>query len=426
MEIEFWPIDRPVPYAKNPRKIPQSAIDKVAASIKEFGWRQPVVVDAAGVIVVGHTRLLAARGLGLSEVPVHVAADLTEAQCRAYRIADNRVGEEARWDDKLLKLEVSELGVLAELTGLDPKEMGRLGLAEDAAQDPIPAPPASPVARLGQIWQLGKHRLMCGDSTRPEYVSRLMGDERAILFATDPPYAVNYSGGSHPATRANRAKANRDKDWSKVYHEAGRTTFDNEDGGGDCGRSFYLAFYKVAIERAIAPHAAWYTWHASSRQAMLEAVWNEVGAFNHQQVIWFKSRPVLTYSVYMWAHEPCLFGWIKGQKPLVDHKYGNPGTVWQVPNAEVESSEHPTSKPNRLFAIPMELHTRPGDLCFEPFSGSGSQLIAAEQLGRRCYAIELEPRFVDVAVARWETLTGQKAELVDSIDLGPEGAEETG
>ena len=387
MEIELWSIDRPVPSSKNPRKIPQSAIDKVAASIKEFGWRQSIVVNAEGVIVVGHTRLLAARKLGLLEAPVHVAADLTEAQCRAYRIADNRVGEEARWDDELLK-------------------------------DAIPALPASQVARLGQIWQLGKHRLLCGDSTRPEHVSRLMGDERAVLFATDPPYAVGYSGGSHPATRANRAKANRDKDWSKVYHEAGRTTFDNEDGGGDGGRSFYLAFYRVAIERAVAPNAAWYTWHASSRQAMVEEVWNEVGAFNHQQVIWFKSRPVLTYSVYVWAHEPCLFGWVKGQKPLVDRKYGNPGTVWQVPNAEVESGDHPTSKPNKLFAIPMELHTRPDDLCYEPFSGSGSRLVAAEQLGRRCYAVELEPRFVDVAISRWERLTGKKAEVI-----ADEGAE---
>ena len=412
MEIELWSIDRPVPYAKDPRKIPQSAIDKVAASIKEFGWRQSIVVDAEGVIVVGHTRLLAARKLGLLEVPVHVAADLTESQCRAYRIADNRAGEEARWDDELLKLELGDLGELAGLTAFDPKEIKRLGLAEDAVQDAIPAPPAGPVARLGQIWQLGKHRLMCGDSTGPECVSKLMGTERGVLFSTDPPYAVGYAGGSHPATRANRAKANRDKDWSKVYHEAGRTTFDNEDGGGDGGRSFYLAFYKVAIEHAIAPNAAFYCWHASARQAMLESVWNEVGAFNHQQIVWFKSRPVLTYSVYMWSHEPCLFGWIKGQKPAVDHKYGNPGTVWQVPNAEIESSEHPTSKPNRLFAIPMELHTGPGDLCYEPFSGSGSQLIAAEQLGRRCYAIELEPRFVDVAISRWERLTGQRAEVI--------------
>jgi len=212
MDIEIWPIDRPIPYSKNPRKIPQSAIDKVAASIKEFGWRQSIVVDAEGVIVVGHTRLLAARKLGLLDVPVHVAVDLTEAQCRAYRITDNRVGEEARWDDQLLKLEISELGALAGLTAFDPKELTRLGLGEVAPQDAIPAPPASPVARLGQIWQLGKHRIMCGDSTSPEYVSRLMGDERAVLFATDPPYAVGYSGGSHPATRANRAKANRDKD----------------------------------------------------------------------------------------------------------------------------------------------------------------------------------------------------------------------
>ena len=175
MEIEFWPIDRPTPYAKNPRKIPQSAIDKVAASIKEFGWRQPIVVASDGVIVVGHSRLLAARKLGLLEVPVHVAADLTEAQCRAYRIADNRVGEEARWDDELLKLELSELGALADLTAFDPKELTRLGLGEAAPQDAIPAPPASPVARSGQLWQLGKHRILCGDSTRPECVSRLMG-----------------------------------------------------------------------------------------------------------------------------------------------------------------------------------------------------------------------------------------------------------
>ncbi|HKN13982.1 MAG TPA: DNA methyltransferase [Candidatus Binatus sp.] len=289
---------------------------------------------------------------------------------------------------------------------------GRKKLGE-VSQDAIPEPPGKPVTKLGDLWLLGKHRLLCGDSTRPESVQRLMGDERAVLFATDPPYAVNYSGGSHPATRANRGKANKDKDWSKVYREAGSTTFENESGGADEGRSFYLSFCRVAVSHAIAPNAAWYCWHASKRQAMLEAVWNEVGAFVHQQIIWFKSRPVLTYSVYMWAHEPCMFGWIKGQKPEVGRKEegGYPSTVWQVPNAEIETSEHPTSKPNRLFAIPMELHTSPNDLCYEPFSGSGSQLIAAEQLGRRCYAIELEPRFVDVAVARWEKLTGKKAEL---------------
>lgn len=284
-------------------------------------------------------------------------------------------------------------------------------------QDAIPAVPVSPVGRFGQIWRLGKHLLLCGDSTRPEHVSALMAGRRAALFATDPPYAVGYKGGSHPATKANRAKANRNKDWSGRYREAAPSADRLE--GDDEGRDFYRKFIQVAVDKAIAPDAAWYCWHASARQAMLvEEVWNEVGAFMHQQIIWSKSRPVLTYSVYMWGHEPCLFGWIKGQKPrinrLKDRDY--PSTVWQVPNAEVESNEHPTSKPNRLFSIPMLLHTEPDDVCYEPFSGSGSQLIAAEQVGRRCYAIELEPRFVDVAVARWEKLTGEKAEVVEELE----------
>jgi DNA modification methylase len=283
-------------------------------------------------------------------------------------------------------------------------------------EDLVPAPPANPVARLGQIRRLGKHRLLCGDSTRPQSVQRLMGEERARLFQTDPPYAVDYSGGSHPATRANRGKANRNKNWSSSYHEAGGAAFKNEGRGSDDGREFYLSFCRVAIERAIAPDAAWYCWHASARQAMLEGVWNEVGAFMHQQILWVKSRPVLTYSVYMWQHEPCMFGWIKGNKPEVRRgvEGGYSSTVWDVPNSEAESKDHPTCKPNRLFAIPMLLHTMPGDLCYEPFSGSGSQLMAAEQLGRRCCAIELEPRFVDVAITRWERLTGQKAELIDA------------
>jgi DNA modification methylase len=297
--------------------------------------------------------------------------------------------------------------------------LASLAPTAEAPQDSIPALPVSPVARRGQMWRLGKHRLLCGDSTSPQDVARLMGDERASLFATDPPYAIGYTGGSHPVTKRNRGKANRNKDWSGSYREAAPSP--DIENSGEAGRDFYLKFVRAAIDKAIAPNAAWYCWHASNRQAMVESVWNEVGAFMHQQIVWFKSRPVLTYSVYMWAHEPCLFGWMKGAKPLVEHNQegGYPATVWEVPNAEIESNEHPTSKPNRLFAIPMLLHTRPGDLCYEPFCGSGSQLIAAEQLGRRCYAIELEPRFVDLAISRWEMLTGQKAELID--DSGADG-----
>src|SRR5262249_36280821 len=154
--------------------------------------------------------------------------------------------------------------------------------------------------------------------------------------------------------------------------------------------------------------AAWYCWHASRRQAMLESVWEELGAFVHQQIIWFKSRPVLTYSVYMWAHEPCFFGWVKGNKPTTIKQEHYPTTVWNIPSSEVESSDHPPSKPVRIFRIPMELHTRVGDICYEPFSGSGSQLIAAETSGRRCYGLEICPEYVDVAITRWQNLTGKQ------------------
>jgi DNA modification methylase len=425
LRVELWPLERLIPYTKNPRVISPAAIEKVATSIKHFGFRQPIVVDRKGVIVVGHARRLAALQMGLKRVPVHVAKDLSERAARAYHIADNRSNEATSWDRELLAIELKDLGEAAgDLTGFDGNEIAEIfgSAPTEAPQDAIPAPPVSPVARPGQIWRLGTHRLLCGDSTRPEDVSRLMGEERAVLFATDPPYAIGYTGGTHPLTKANRANARakriKDKDWSGSYHEAGPTP-DIANSEAD-GRAFYASFIRTAIEKAITPNAAWYCWHASNRQAMVEEVWKDAGAFMHQQIIWFKSRPVLTFSVYMWAHEPCLFGWIKGKKPHIERKQegGYPGTVWQVPCTEIESSEHPTSKPNRLFAIPMQLHTRPNDLCYEPFSGSGSQLIAAEQLGRRCYAIEIEPRFVDVAITRWETLTGKKAELIDQVTKG--------
>ena len=401
-----------VPNPRNWRRHPARQAAALRSVLEEVGYADALLAralpDGRLMLIDGHLR---AETTPDQTVPVLVL-DVDEAEANKLLATLDPLAAMAETD----KLAFKDLAGFIQTDSAELRELldGTAGIAREATQDAIPALPVTPVARLGQIWQLGKHRLLCGDSTRPENVSRLMGDERAILFATDPPYAIGYAGGSHPATRANRAKANRDKDcWSKVYREAGGTAFENEDAGGDSGRSFYLAFYKVAIECAIAPNAAWYCWHASTRQAMLEGVWNEVGAFHHQQIIWFKSRPVLTYSVYMWAHEPCLFGWIKGQKPEVERKQegGYPSTVWEVPSAEIETNEHPTSKPNRLFAIPMQLHTSPNDLCYEPFSGSGSQLIAAEQLGRRCYAIELEPRFVDVAISRWEKLTGKKAEV---------------
>jgi DNA modification methylase len=266
----------------------------------------------------------------------------------------------------------------------------------------------------GQLWRIGDHRLLCGDATWAEDVTRLMAGERATLFASDPPYGVNYSGGSHPQSWGNRGAPNRDKDWSAHYLEARSADIsDNEEAGIE----LYRGFISIAINHAITRNAAWYLWHASRRHSMVERVWGEFGAFVHQQIIWMKTRAVLTYSVYLWQHEPCLFGWIKGEKPKVlraqvGETAGEfPTTVWAVPSSEIETDAHPTCKPARLFSLPMEMHTEPGDLCYEPFSGSGSQLVAAERTGRRCYAIEKSPAFVAVALERMAAL-GLKPELV--------------
>jgi DNA modification methylase len=409
--VERWPIDRLVPYARNARTHSEAQIEEVAASIREWGWTNPVLVSEDGGIIAGHCRVLAGRQLGLAEVPVMLATGWSEAQKRAYVLADNQLALNAGWNPELLRLELGELKELdfdLGLIGFDDAQLAAL-TANPGLTDPdeVPEPPAVPIAQRGEVWQLGRHRLMCGDATEADQVIALMDGKRAALFATDPPYAVGYSGGSHPATKANRGKANRNKNWID-YKEAGLGEAETNDA--KTSEEFYRAFIAVAVEHAISKQAPWYCWHASRRQAMVERVWNEFGAFVHQQIIWAKSRPVLTYSQYMWQHEPCLFGWIKGNRAKVCREAGGMlSTVWQVPNAEIESAEHPTSKPARLFTIPIEQHTVGDEICYEPFCGSGTQIIAAEQLGRRCYALEISPLFVDVSIERWQNFTGEKA-----------------
>jgi DNA modification methylase len=420
MKIEERSIDEIQPYERNPRHNDE-AVEAVAKSIKEFGWRQPIVIDQEGVIVVGHTRWKAARELGLETVPVHVA-DLTPAQAKAYRLADNKTASIAEWDYELLPLELADLQSVdydLELTGFSPDEVsemissgGTVGLTDP---DDIPEPPEEPITQAGDLWVMGDHRLLCGDSTNADDVRRLMDGQRAILFATDPPYLVDYDGTNHPHKWGERDK---NKDWSDTYG----ITWDEAAANPE----LYDRFIEVAVAEAIEPNAAWYCWHASRRQALLEQAWEKHGAFVHQQIIWAKDRPILTRSWYMWQHEPCFFGWVRPNKPprtADDH----PHSVWTIPTIPAgQTTDHPTSKPVELFAIPMRQHTRAGDLCYEPFAGSGSQIIAAEQSGRRCCAMEISPLYCDVTVKRWEQFTARKADRIAAEEKAPASAEAGG
>lgn len=227
-----------------------------------------------------------------------------------------------------------------------------------------------------------------------------MNGKQAALFATDPPYLVDYDGTNHPQSFS----SGRNKDWSATYG----TTWDDADGNSDLYDRFI-----AAARPHLRENAPWYCWHASRRQAKLEAVWAKAGAFVHCQIIWAKNRPVLTRTWYMWQHEPCLMGWIKNKKPPRMEDAEKRSTVWEfdtLANTE-DRPDHPTPKPVELFAIPIEQHTNVGEICYEPFSGSGTQIIAAEQLRRRCFAMDIQPLYIDVAIRRWEALTGRSALL---------------
>ena len=411
LRVEQVAVSELTPYARNARTHSEEQVRQIAASIKEFGFCNPVLVDADGTVIAGHGRLLAAEHLGMTEVPVIQLGHLSREQAQALRLADNQLALNAGWDEELLNEALAALHEIdADLTAL-------IGFSEDVLdralgraldEDATPDLPENPVSRTGDLWRLGEHRLLCGDCTSAGDVQRLMGDERAILFATDPPYLVDYDGTNHP--RGN-------KDWSGSYGN----TWDDARAHPD----LYDGFIRAAIDHAIKPNAAWYCWHASPRQAMVEDVWAQHKAFVHQQIIWVKNRPVMVRMQYLWQHEPCFFGWRRGHKPpRVSRSWER--TVWEIPLEEQDlhttvwrlqtptgkdRPEHATPKPIECFGIPMRQHVRRGGLCYEPFSGSGSQIMAGEENGRRVYAMEIEPAYVDVTVRRWEAATGQAATL---------------
>ena len=427
MKIETWEIERVRPYEANPRRNDE-AVEAVARSIEAFGFRQPIVVDADGVIIAGHTRLKAAERLGLDTVPVHVAQDLSPEQARALRLADNKLHELSSWDTALLPIELADLRDAEfdlSVLGFDMSEVeAMLAPAGTEGQTPADDVPETPddddvVTRPGDLWVLGRHRLLCGDSTNAADVDRLMDGERAALVATDPPYLVEYTGERPSGPNGER----RGKDWTENYRE-----IDIDDAEG-----FFRGVFEHVV-RVIAPRAAIYCWHAHKRCGVIQSVWADLGILDHQSVVWVKPTPVFGRVFWHFRHEPCMMGWVRGSKPEHDGDHSmETNSVWELgweggaggasggEKSRVTGNEHPTQKPVELFARPMRKHTKPGRVCYEPFCGSGSQLIAGEQEGRRVFAMEISPAFVDVAVRRWQRFTGETATRFDA-----EGAERAG
>ncbi|HLE61636.1 MAG TPA: DNA methyltransferase [Pyrinomonadaceae bacterium] len=411
LRVEYLPLSSLKPAKRNPKR---HQIDTVLASMDRFGYVAPMILnERTGRLVAGHGRLESLKKakkegnqpperiqVADSEwlVPVvRGVAFADDREAEAYLLADNQTTILGGWNDDELKEIIASLGAEGVIgTGFEAMFQEQFGMEQD---DPTPLiDHASELQKKwetarGQLWTIGEHRLLCGDSTSESDVKRLMNGQRACLFATDPPYLVDYNGTNHPHrwTKAHGRKHPGDKDWSDKYSDV---------DSPEKGEQLYDAFVKIAVAHAITEDAAWYCWHASRKQRLLEAVWEKYGAFVHQQIIWVKDRPILTRSWYMWQHEPCFMGWIKGHKPKrVAKDY--PPSVWSFPTIKPgETTDHPTEKPLEVFAIPIRQHTNRGDLCFDPFSGSGSQLVAAERLGRVCYAMELSPPFVAVALER--------------------------
>jgi DNA modification methylase len=413
VDVQMWPISRPIPYARNARVCPEEAISKVAGSIHEFGFKNPILVDGDGTIIAGHTRLLSAQRLELSEVPVIVCADLSPAKVKALRLADNRTAQETSWDDELLAIELEELlglDVDLDLTGFDPEEIAAHladpteGLTGEDEPGPVPEIPAT---QAGDLWLLGKHRLLCGDSTSEDDVKRLMDGRLAVLMATDPPYLVDYTGGNHPQTWANGGKA------PGAPHDAGTKHWDAYSDH-ESSVAFYRDFLTTAIADALASHPFVYQWFGMMKVDIVMESWRAAGLLPHQVLIWKKSRHVLTRCDFMWDYEPFMYGWVQGDRPESDVRPpANACAVWEV-ESRIEDdpgSIHPTMKPVELIRRPILYHTKPGGLIYEPFSGSGTAIIAAENTGRACCAMEQSPAFVDAAVARWEAYTGEEATL---------------
>ena len=392
MSVELRPLDAVRPYANNPRQN-DDAVEAVAESIRRFGFRQPIVVDADGVIVAGHTRFRAAQRLGLATVPVHVATDLTPDEVRAYRLADNKTAELASWDDAMLSIELDALrgaGIDWTLLGFDEEELAKLlapaGTEGLTDPDAVPEKPADPITKPGDLWLLGKHRLLCGDSTSATDVARLLDGAVPALMVTDPPYGVEYD----PEWRMDAGLTGNTARMGKVM---------NDD------RADWTEAWKLF------PGDVAYVYHAGVFASTVQQSLERAGFAIRAQIIWAKDRLALSRGDYHWQHEPCWYAVREGRK---GHRTDDrtQTTLWSIPARDDAGHGHGTQKPVECMERPVRNHL--ADTVYEPFAGSGTTVIACERTGRTCMAMELDPGYCDVVVRRWEEFTGRKAERVQA------------
>lgn len=393
--VERWPLDKLIPYARNARTHSDEQVAQIAASMREWGWTNPILVDEEGMIIAGHGRVLAARRAGYAEAPVMVATGWTEAQKRAYVLADNKLALNAGWDLDLLPLELKELQELGfdlNLAGFTDDELAALTADATAGltdPDATPEPEGTAVSREGEVWLLGRHRLICGDSTRADHVEALLGEVKPHLMVTDPPYGVEY-----------------DADWRNKALRADGTPSDGRAVGkveNDDRADWRDAW-------ALFPGEVAYVWHAGNKAHVVAESLIESAFDIRAQIIWAKSNIVIGRGHYHPKHEPC---WYAVRKGGTGHWSGDrkQSTVWDIPKPQKSETGHSTQKPVECMRRPIENNSSPGQAIYEPFSGSGTTLIACEMTGRHCYAVELNPVYVDVAVRRWQEFTGKEATL---------------
>ena len=393
LKIELRQVAALIPYIRNAKQHSDAQVAQIAASITEFGWGAPILVDGQNNVIAGHGRLLAARKLGMTEVPVVPMAHLTDIQRRALILADNKIGENASWDDELLGLELAELkdgGFDLGITGFSPDEWDAL-IAGDAStdgltdEDQVPEVTENPISRAGDVWLLGDHKVLCGDATKAEDYKVLLGDELVDMTFTDPPYNVNYANTAKDKMRGkNRPILN--------------------DNMGDGFGAFLLAACQNILN---VTKGAVYIAMSSSELDTLQSAFRAAGGKWSTFVIWAKNTFTMGRADYQRQYEPILYGWRDG----AEHYWcgaRDQGDVWQIKKPH-KNDLHPTMKPVELVERAVRNSSKTRDLVLDPFGGSGSSLIACEKSGRRARLIELDPKYVDVIVKRWQDFTGGEA-----------------